>query len=63
MNHWVEYHECHFDCNYDVHSAEGQLKVTEKRSGEKQAATTKPFFNKRMVLLSELYRRVYKFDF
>lgn len=49
----------HFYCNYDVHSVEGQLKITEKRSGEKQAATTKPFSNKRMFLLFELYRRVY----
>lgn len=48
----------HFGCNYDVHSAEGQLKVTEKRSGEKQAGITKPFSNKWMFLLFESHRRV-----
>lgn len=34
----------HFGSNYDVHSAEGQLKVTEKRSAEKQAWYNKAFF-------------------
>lgn len=49
--------------NYDVHSAEGQLKVTEKRSREKQVGITKPFPNKWIFILFELHRHVYKFVF